>query len=131
MKFKGTFPWICHEDGYKTIVEGSFLFLEATTSLPFREFINCESCHFNLECRFPRVVNAHQEWIFNLQLHRITTYIVWDHKRFFTDLIDEWGADDQVDLTKFVPYTWTFNINIIDQFEVILLLNDKNWVDTR
>ncbi|KAI6182660.1 FSA-C domain-containing protein [Aphelenchoides bicaudatus] len=125
-----TVPWICHENGYQSVFEGSFLFLEATTSLPFREFINCESAHFNLTVNFPRVQNAHQMWNFNLQLHRISTYIVWDHKRFLTDLIDEWSADDYSDLCKFVPYTWVFHVNIVDQFEVLLLLNDKNWVNT-
>lgn len=82
--FECTVPWICHEQGYQSVFEGSFLFLEATTSLPFREFINCESAHFNLTVDFPRVYNGHQTWNFNLQLHRITTYIVWDHKRFLT-----------------------------------------------
>jgi hypothetical protein len=129
--FECIMPWICYENGYKSVTSGSLLFLEATTSLPFRNFINCESAHFNLTVQFPRAYNAPQLWDFNLELHRITTYIVWDHKRFFTDLIDEWGADDRADLCKFVPYTWNFSINIVDQFEVLLLLNDKNWVDTR
>ncbi|KAI6225838.1 FSA-C domain-containing protein [Aphelenchoides besseyi] len=125
-----TIPWICAEDGYKSVTNGTFIFLEMTTTLPFREFIECELAQFSLTVHFPRAYNAHQVWDFGLQFHRIKSYIVWDHKRFLTDLIDEWAADDRPDLCGFVPYTWNFNINIIDQFEVILLLNDKNWIDT-
>ncbi|KAI6241376.1 FSA-C domain-containing protein [Aphelenchoides fujianensis] len=127
-----TVPWTCTEDGYKSVTNATFFFFEMTTSLPFREFIECEIFHFSLTVHFPRAFNGHQVWDFGLQrvMHRIKSYIVWDHKRFLTDMIDEWGADDRPDLCSFIPCTWNFNINIIDQFEVLLLLNDKNWVDT-
>uniref|UniRef100_A0A1I7S228 FSA_C domain-containing protein n=1 Tax=Bursaphelenchus xylophilus TaxID=6326 RepID=A0A1I7S228_BURXY len=128
--FEFTVPWICGENGYTSVTKGTFLKLEATTSLPFRDFITCETARFNLVVHFPRNYNAHQSWNFGLELHQISTFLFWDHKRFLADLIDEWTSDNVSDLCRFVPYTWNFNINIVDQFEVILLLNDKNWVDT-
>ncbi|CAD5207349.1 unnamed protein product [Bursaphelenchus okinawaensis] len=128
--FECTVPWICGENGYTSVTKGTLLKLEATTSLPFRDFIVCETAKFNLVVDFPRNYNAHQVWNFGLELHQISTYLFWDHKRFLADLIDEWSSEDVSDLCRFVPYTWHFNINIIDKFEVILLLNDKNWVDT-
>uniref|UniRef100_A0AC34G0T0 Bridge-like lipid transfer protein family member 1 N-terminal domain-containing protein n=1 Tax=Panagrolaimus sp. ES5 TaxID=591445 RepID=A0AC34G0T0_9BILA len=57
-------------------------------------------------------------------------WIVWDHKRFFVDLINEWSSDSTADLCSFVPYTVYVNLKVLDKFEVILLLNDKNWIDT-
>jgi hypothetical protein len=69
-----TVPWICHENGYQSVFEGSFLFLEATTSLPFREFINCESAHFNLTVNFPRVYKATKTSCFRHTKLGILTY---------------------------------------------------------
>lgn len=45
-------------------------------------------------------------------------------------MIDEWTADSSADLCNFVPYTWKINIDALEGFEVITVLNDKNWVDT-
>lgn len=46
------------------------------------------------------------------------------------DLIDEWASDSKVDLFSFVPYTVEFAITISDSFEIFLLLNENNWIDT-
>ncbi|MCP9260407.1 DNA mismatch repair protein Msh6 [Dirofilaria immitis] len=45
------------------------------------------------------------------------------------DLLDEWTSDSSMDLFKFVPYTWEFEINVMDSFELTLLLNEHNWID--
>lgn len=45
--------------------------------------------------------------------------------------MNEWTSDNEADLCHFVPYTWTFKVTASNQFEILLLLNDKNWVDTR
>ncbi|VDM45903.1 unnamed protein product [Toxocara canis] len=46
------------------------------------------------------------------------------------DLINEWTSDSISDLYSFVPYTWDFTVRITDSAELILPLNDKNWIDT-
>ncbi|KAE9555244.1 hypothetical protein FO519_001495 [Halicephalobus sp. NKZ332] len=128
--FEFTVPWITTEQGFVTNFKGCLLCMESTTSLPLRNFIDCETMRFNVSVQYPRTFNALQKWHLSLELHKISTWIVWDHKRFFTDLINAWTASSKSDLCKFVPYTWSFSINVIDKFEVLLLLNDKNWVDT-
>lgn len=49
----------------------------------------------------------------------------------FEDLINEWTSESIPDLHTFIPYTWEFNVRITDSAELILALNDKNWIDTR
>ena len=44
--------------------------------------------------------------------------------------MNEWSSETTSDLCSFVPYTVHFSLNVLDKFEVILVLNDKNWVDT-
>ena len=38
-----TIPWITDETGYVTKVNGQLMHLEATTSLAYRQFIECET----------------------------------------------------------------------------------------
>ena len=46
-----------------------------------------------------------------------------------TDLIEDWSATGVSDIYHFVPYTWTINL-LIKDFELILLANEYNWIDT-
>ncbi|KAI1727267.1 hypothetical protein Ddc_04564 [Ditylenchus destructor] len=128
--FEFHIPWIISENGFTSTIDGTFLRLESTTSLSFREFINCETMHFSVTSHYPRAFNHQQTWDFMFEFDQFSTYLVWDHKRFIVDLIHEWGSGDTPDLCTFVPCVWNFNLSILDKFEFVLLLNDKNWVDT-
>ncbi|KAI1727949.1 hypothetical protein DdX_00092 [Ditylenchus destructor] len=128
--FEFHIPWIISENGFTSTIDGTFLKLESTTSLSFREFINCETMHFSVTSHYPRAFNHQQTWDFMFEFDQFSTYLVWDHKRFIVDLIHEWGSGDTPDLCTFVPCVWNFNLSIVDKFEFVLLLNDKNWVDT-
>ena len=44
-------------------------------------------------------------------------------------LVDDWSTKSVPDLYHFVPYTWTINLQIKD-FELVLLTNEYNWIDT-
>ena len=46
-----------------------------------------------------------------------------------TDLINDWSVKTIPDLYHFVPYTWTVNLQI-KEFELVLLTNEYNWIDT-
>lgn len=48
---------------------------------------------------------------------------------FLTDLINDWSVKTVPDLYHFVPYTWTINFQI-KEFELILVTNEYNWIDT-
>ena len=45
-------------------------------------------------------------------------WFVWDHKRFFTDLINEWVGDAPADLLEFIPYEVHTDLTVTDGFEV-------------
>ncbi|PAV87268.1 hypothetical protein WR25_12430 [Diploscapter pachys] len=45
-------------------------------------------------------------------------WFVWDHKRFFTNLIDEWMGEAPSDVFHFIPYVVNTKINVTESFEV-------------
>uniref|UniRef100_A0A1I7XZZ8 FSA_C domain-containing protein n=1 Tax=Steinernema glaseri TaxID=37863 RepID=A0A1I7XZZ8_9BILA len=128
--FEFSIPWTTSEDGFTSTITGNLFFVETTTSMFYRELLSCERFIFNLTLHYPRVFNSHQQWDFNFELSKTTAWIVWDHKRFFTDLLNEWTKDTISDLCSFVPYTCNFNLVFKEQFEIILFLNENNWIDT-
>jgi hypothetical protein len=72
--------------------------------------------------------NDHQEWSINLTGSKATANIVYSHKYFFQDLIEDWSSKSRPDILSFVPYTWKFGI-ILKEFEIITLSNEYNWID--
>uniref|UniRef100_A0A915Q466 DNA mismatch repair proteins mutS family domain-containing protein n=1 Tax=Setaria digitata TaxID=48799 RepID=A0A915Q466_9BILA len=122
-------PWITTENGYETVLRCCLLFIESSTSLAYPKFFHCETLRLTLNVHYPRVFNGYQLWKFAIKINKASTWALWDHKHFFADLINEWTADSAVDLFKFVPYRWEFEINGMDGFELTLLLNEHNWID--
>ena len=48
---------------------------------------------------------------------------------FLPDLIDDWSTKSVPDVFHYVPYTYSINL-IINQFELVTLCNEYNWIDT-
>lgn len=48
---------------------------------------------------------------------------------YVTDLIDDWSSNSVPDVMHFLPYTYNINI-LINQFELVTLCNEYNWIDT-
>lgn len=126
--FELTLPWIILQDGFTTKVSGQLLHVEATTSLQYRSLAKCESLEFKIRINYPLRWNDHQEWIINLTGCKATAYLVFAHKLFFQDLIEDWASKQKPDLLQFVPYTWKFCI-LLKEFEILMLCNDYNWID--
>lgn len=72
--------------------------------------------------------NEHQDWSINLTGSKATAYIVYSHKDFFQDLIEDWCSKQRPDILSFVPYTWRFSI-LLKEFEIITTSNEYNWID--
>ncbi|XP_044260636.1 transmembrane protein KIAA1109 homolog isoform X4 [Tribolium madens] len=123
-----TLPWITLQDGYATKITGQLLHLEATTSLQFRDFIESETLEFCLLCHYPLVWNDHQLWEINLTGCKATVKLIFTHKWFFQDLINDWASKQIPDLMHFVPYTWRFGLTL-KHCELITLVNQYNWID--
>uniref|UniRef100_A0A182U7T9 Bridge-like lipid transfer protein family member 1 N-terminal domain-containing protein n=1 Tax=Anopheles melas TaxID=34690 RepID=A0A182U7T9_9DIPT len=123
-----TLPWIILQDGMATKVTGQLLHVEATTSLQYRSLAECETLQFNVKVHYPLKWNDHQEWTINLTGSKATAYIVFSHKEFFQDLIEDWASKARPDILSFVPYTWKFGV-ILKEFEILTLSNEFNWID--
>lgn len=126
--FELTLPWIILQDGFTTKVAGQLLHVEATTSLQYRSLAKCESLEFKIRIHYPLRWNEHQEWIINLTGCKATAYLVFAHKLFFQDLIEDWASKARPDLLQFVPYTWKFCV-LLKEFEILMLCSDYNWID--
>uniref|UniRef100_A0A1B0D1P6 Fragile site-associated protein C-terminal domain-containing protein n=1 Tax=Phlebotomus papatasi TaxID=29031 RepID=A0A1B0D1P6_PHLPP len=123
-----TLPWLTLQDGFTTKVTGQLLHVEATTSLQYRSLGECETLQFNIKVHYPLRWNDHQEWLINLTGSKATAYVVYSHKDFFQDLIEDWASKSRPDILYFVPYTWKFCI-LLKEFEIITLSNEYNWID--
>ncbi|KAJ1353024.1 hypothetical protein KIN20_009564 [Parelaphostrongylus tenuis] len=121
--------WIVKEDGFSWNMHISLLELECTSSLPYRKLLGAETFTVKADFHYPRVFNAKQTWNFKFHLTKCCCWLVWDHKKFISDLIDEFLGDATPDLISFIPYTMSFDFDIADSFEGVFLLNESNWVD--
>ncbi|KAK5982618.1 hypothetical protein GCK32_004239 [Trichostrongylus colubriformis] len=121
--------WITKENGFSWSMHTSLLRLESTSSLPYRKLLEAETFSIDAEFKYPRVFNAKQTWDLKFRLTKCCCWLVWDHQRFVADLITEFLGDTPADLVTFIPYTVSIDFDVSDSFEVILLLNESNWVD--
>ncbi|XP_033221657.1 transmembrane protein KIAA1109-like [Belonocnema kinseyi] len=123
-----TMPWIVLQDGYSTKITGQLLHLEATTSLQYRSLVESETLEFGVKCHYPIRWNDHQEWTLNLTGCKATANLVYSHKEFFQDMINDWGSKSRPDILHFVPYTWKISL-LMKEFELITISNEYNWID--
>ncbi|VDM65638.1 unnamed protein product [Strongylus vulgaris] len=115
--------WITKEDGFSWSLHTSLLRLESTSSLPYRKLLEAETFSVDAEFHYPRVFNAKQKWDFKFSLTKCCCWLVWDHQRFVTDLLNEFLGDTTSDLVTFIPYTVAIDFDVTDSFEVIFMLN--------
>ena len=122
-------PLINGEHDYKVKVKLKMQKPEVTTSLKFRPFIKADELDVDVLVTYPLIWNDHQQWNVSLNLAKVTGYALYEHKNFVRDFFFNWGSQDPPDLLHFIPYTVQIKAEIQD-FEVVLLVNDYNWVDT-
>ena len=120
-------PWTVYETGYTTKIRGQLLHLEATTSLQFRDLISSESLEIVVDCNYPLIWNEQQHWDWSITGCKATLYLVFQHKYFFQDFIEDWiyVAHYKPSILHFLPYVWKFNVTL-KQCELITLCNDFN-----
>ena len=54
--------------------------------------------------------------------------MIFAHKIFFCDLIDDWSGYTKPDLIRFIPYTWRLSL-VLKDFELLTYANEYNWID--
>lgn len=117
-----TIPWITLQDGYTTKINGQLLHLDATTSLQFRDFVSSETLEFCISCHYPLIWNDHQLWEISLTGCKATVNLIFNHKWFFQDLIDDWSSKQRPDLMNLVPYTY----RQVDILIIFILFHREN-----
>ncbi|KAK5638052.1 hypothetical protein RI129_012347 [Pyrocoelia pectoralis] len=123
-----TIPWLTLRQGYTTRINGQLLHLDATTSLQFRDFISTETLEFCVQCHYPLIWNDPQLWELSLTGCKTTVNLIFSHKWFFQDLINDWSSKQRPDILHFVPYTWRFGLTL-KHCELLTLVNEYNWID--
>ncbi|XP_051858980.1 transmembrane protein KIAA1109 homolog isoform X2 [Drosophila albomicans] len=123
-----TIPWVTLADGYTSKIQGQLFHVEATTSLQFRSLAEFESLEYKVRIHYPTKWNAPQDWNISLAGCKTSAFIVYKHKCFFQDLIEDWANKARPDILSFVPYTCNFNIRL-HEFEILMLCNEYNWID--
>ncbi|XP_066952300.1 bridge-like lipid transfer protein family member 1 [Macrobrachium rosenbergii] len=64
--FEMILPWMVGADGYVTRINGQLLYVDASTSLQYRNLLEAESLDYSVHVHYPRVWNHHQTWICSL-----------------------------------------------------------------
>ncbi|KAH8323336.1 hypothetical protein KR067_005364 [Drosophila pandora] len=123
-----TIPWVTQPDGYTSKIQGQLFHVEATTSLQYRSLAEFESLEYKVRIHYPTKWNAPQDWNISLSGCKTSAFIVYKHKCFFQDLIEDWANKARPDILSFVPYTCNFSIRL-NEFEILMLCNEYNWID--
>ncbi|GBL75453.1 Uncharacterized protein KIAA1109 [Araneus ventricosus] len=123
-----TVPMHITEDGYISRINGQLLHLEASTSLQYRSLVESETLEFDVQVKYPRIWNDHQNWTCILTGCKATVHLIYAHKHFFHALMEDWASKSRPDILHFVPYTWHFSL-ILKEFELITVVNEYNWID--
>ena len=67
---------------------------------------------------YPLTWNGEQSWTLDYTFTKAGAWFVCDHKRLFTDLINDWIGDEPSDISKFVPFRVHNHMRVVDSFEV-------------
>ena len=82
--FDMSIPWVVeNENGYNSKINGTLMNPEATTSLTYRDFLQCETLEFQIDMIYPRYWNDYQEWIFTFTISKASLDFIFAHKWFF------------------------------------------------
>ena len=91
--FEMELPWVVEDDnGYTSRLKGTLMTPEATTSLGYRDFLQCETFEFAIDMTYPKYWNGHQEWVYTFTVSRASLDFIFAHKWFFCDLVDDWSS---------------------------------------
>lgn len=123
-----TIPWVTKSTGYESHILGQILHLDATTSLTFRALAESETLEFDIRIKYPMTWNGHQEWLMDLIGSKASVSLIFQHKAFFCDLIDDWAGKGRPDIVTFVPYTVKLGL-VLKEFELVVKANEHNWID--
>ncbi|XP_076826116.1 bridge-like lipid transfer protein family member 1 isoform X2 [Clavelina lepadiformis] len=130
---KGSFievdvPMVVLEDGYKSQITGQLLHIDVTTNMHYRSLLQAESLGFDISVLYPIFWNDRQTWTCDITAVKATLSLLFAHKDFISDLMNDWSNKSAPDLIFFVPYTFAINF-FLKEFDLVLPANAHNWID--
>lgn len=126
---EASIPWIIEENGYSSVIKGQLLFMDISTSMQFRSFLKCETLEFNITSFYHLQWNDQQEWTCTFTACKATLFLLFEHKYFFSDLMEDWSSKTIPDIVHFIPFSYNVHI-LIKKFELVTVCNEYNWIDT-
>nr|CAB3258643.1 uncharacterized protein KIAA1109 [Phallusia mammillata] len=126
--FEVDIPMLVQPDGYDTAISGQLLFMQATTTRTYQHFFKAETLSFHVKSHYPLHWNGSQTWTCDISSTKATCTLLFAHKDFLANLMEDWAQKVSPDLLSFVPYTFAFSIKL-QELELILPTNAYNWID--
>uniref|UniRef100_A0A9J2P2Q7 Bridge-like lipid transfer protein family member 1 C-terminal domain-containing protein n=1 Tax=Ascaris lumbricoides TaxID=6252 RepID=A0A9J2P2Q7_ASCLU len=132
-------PLTTSESGSEVSLRCVFEGFVCSTSLAFRKLFQSDVINANITAQFPRVYNGIQNWTLSFRFWRTSACAEIHYQELIRrlicvlslqDLLNEISSEAVNDIFAFVPTIWKFDIECSD-FEIIFILNDKNWIDAR
>ncbi|TGZ54627.1 hypothetical protein CRM22_010592 [Opisthorchis felineus] len=122
-------PWLVGIDGVRTRIRISLVQGGIAAQHLWSDVLRTRQLDLDLLMHYPREWNMPQTWDFDLRAKCPQFTMLFDYKRFFKGLIEDWLRGSQPDLLHFVPCTYKFRISA-DGLNFVLLANDYNWVSS-
>ncbi|GAA50289.1 hypothetical protein CLF_104333 [Clonorchis sinensis] len=122
-------PWLVGIDGFRTRIRINLVQGGIAAQHLWSDVLRTRHLDLDLLMHYPREWNMPQTWDFDLKAKCPQFTMLFDYKRFFKGLIEDWLRGAQPDLLHFVPCTYKFRISA-DGLNFVLLANDYNWVSS-
>ncbi|KAF6778917.1 hypothetical protein AHF37_04403 [Paragonimus kellicotti] len=120
-------PWLIEPDGMRTTFRASLVQGNLVAQHLWPDVLQTGQLDLDLYLFYPREWNTPHQWDINIKAKNPRLTMLFDYKRFFKGLIEDWARGSHPDLLCFVPCTYTFRV-IAENLDFILLANDYNWV---
>ncbi|KAF7232354.1 hypothetical protein EG68_10628 [Paragonimus skrjabini miyazakii] len=120
-------PWLIEPDGMRTTFRASLVQGNLVAQHLWPDVLQTSQLDLDLYLFYPREWNTPHQWDINIKAKNPRLTILFDYKRFFKGLIEDWTRGSHPDLLCFVPCTYTFRVSA-ENLDFILLANDYNWV---
>ncbi|KAF8568625.1 hypothetical protein P879_06591 [Paragonimus westermani] len=120
-------PWLIEPDGMRTTFRASLVRGNIVAQHLWSDVLQTSQLDLDLYMFYPREWNTPHQWDINVKAKNPRLTVLFDYKRFFKGLIEDWTRGTHPDLLCFVPCTYTFRVSA-ENLDFILLANEYNWV---
>ncbi|TPP67931.1 hypothetical protein FGIG_04519 [Fasciola gigantica] len=122
-------PWVIDPDGFVSTLCVSFVQAQLQAQHLWSKILHADELKLNLRMHYPREWNMTQTWDIDLDVIHAQLVVLFDYKRFFKSLFEDWTRGAHPDLLSFVPCIYKFRV-AARSLNFVLIANDYNWVSS-